>query len=133
VYPFGSGTFVYLPGGITAADVLARAPSAQTFPSLTPAQRATTRAAFWSAPDRVVAHVLNYATPFQLTQGGTPPQPVLSTVQVAIPTGTLVPTTARVYSPDGASFQGTVAVSTSNGISTVVLPSLSVYAVVVLR
>lgn len=131
VYPVGAGTFVWQPGPVTAADVLSVFPLASAFPVL-PAT--PVRAAYWTAPDRVVAHVLNYGTPPGWRDGSVPPpQPTLTGLQVRIPTPGLVPTTAEVFSPDGASTTGPVPFVTSGGLTTVTLPQLSVYAVVRLQ
>jgi hypothetical protein len=132
-YPVGLGTFVWFPEGLSGSDVLSVLPDAQVFPSLTPAQRATTRAAFWSAPGRFTAHILNYDIPVELALGSTPAGPLLTSVEVAIPTGTFIPSTATIYSPETGTSQGSVPVTTSGGISTVIIPYLAVYAVVLLE
>lgn len=131
VYPVGGGTFVWQPGPVTAADVLARFPRASAFPAL-PAS--PVRAAYWSAPGRVVAHVLNYGTPPAWRDGTPPPtQPVLTGLEVRIPTPGLVPTTAEAFSPDGSTSTGPVPFVTAGGYTTVTLPQLAVYAAVLVR
>lgn len=129
----GTGTLIYEPGPLSAKTVVDAllANLGRTIELVTPLLRING----WirNAPaSRIVLHLLNYAVPLGIENGGKV-QP-LSDVDVSCPLpGSMNVTSVRIYSPEVDGAPEPVSFEATDGIVTFTIPTIRVYSLAVIE